>query len=207
MKIKDHTLSVTHFAWGRRQAFTMLEVLIASLIGSVLIAVLMTLTVDEAREQRIGMIQQLAFEEADHIEDRCINLIKAGSRQSGVVMGNPVGSSYRQLIFRVPDGGGGFVASSLTYDPDRKRLTYLPNTQTGAGAEELVKAGDQTFAKLDDVRFSTGLQNGNIPDSGIILVSFQVSDHGYARQTHARADNPASWITSTRSFAVNLRRQ
>jgi hypothetical protein len=51
------------------------------------------------------------------------------------------------------------------------------------------------------------MQMAGIPDSSIILVNVTVSDNGYAMTPYRKnPSDPVNWITNTRSFAVNLRR-
>ena len=194
--------SVRNGAARRRRAFTLLEVMFASSISTIVFGSLISLMIITARQQSQGMIELQVYKHADLIQDRIKLMLQGASREAGVFLTDKDGAFYHTLVFR--EGvGPSFSNQSLSFDPDDAELTYDPDL--GGGGDELLVAGNEGPAFLDNVRFQMGLKTGGIPNGGVILVRIEVSDHGRARSTFRDAVDPANWITVQRSFCINLR--
>lgn len=204
MAITNHTSRCQRAAYRKRSGFTILEVMLAAFISTVLAATLMGLMISAAREQRLGLAQEQVFDYADRLQDRITNLLRGAGRQWGVALGDAAGAFYHVIIFRVPDANGNPRAASLSFDPSTHNLMYNPNALGGGVGVPILKSGD--IAKLDDVRFSTGMAPGNVPDSSVVLVIVHISDHGLGRAGQINPNDHARWVSANRTFSVNLRR-
>ena len=183
-----------------KQGFTLVEVLIAATIGVLVMGAVMGLMITTLRDQRLGLVQQRVSEQADRVQDQVTELLKYGSRDAGVFLADADGAYYRKVVFRQETGAAN---QQLEYDPDDMTLTYDPDLSKSGG--EKVFDTSSSMTTLDRVRFVTGMKVGGIPDSGVILVEIEVSDHGFARKPYRDPSNEANWVVSSRSFAVNLR--
>jgi len=187
-------------------SFTLTEVLIASAIGAIVSAALMILLSIMAREYRLGIVRQRVFENADRVQDHITDLLQSASRGAGILLSDPIPPSYafyHRIIFRT---GVGAPNQQLQYNPVTKKLTYDPDISVN-GDEITIGFKNDPIAKINDVQFRAAMQTGGLPDSAIILVNVTVSDNGYAMTPYrSNLSDPVNWITNTRSFAVNLRR-
>jgi hypothetical protein len=180
---------------------TLVELLIASSLSIMVVGALMSLMLVTARQQRLGLVEQRAFAQADQMQDRIAFLLRGASRDAGIFLGDPSGAFFRRIVFREKSGAVNqeirFAAGQLIHDPN-----------LAASGDEVVLGGGDTAAltTLLDVRFQTGMKAGGIPDSALILVTVEVSDEGRARRSYRDGTDPANQIDVTRSFAVNLRR-
>ena len=187
-------------------SFTITELLIASAISAIVAVALMSLLSIMAREYRLGIVRQRVFENADRVQDHITDLLQSASRGAGVLLSDPIPPSnvfYHRIIFRT-----GVMAANqeLRYNPTKRVLTYDPNISVN-GDETNIGFKSDLLAKINDVQFRAAMQTGGLPDSAIILVNVTVSDNGYAMTPYRKnPSDPVNWITNTRSFAVNLRR-
>ncbi len=189
---------------------TLVEVMIASILTTMVVLGVMYLMRVTAREQRVGFSQHQVIEYADRVQDRLTSLMQGASREAGIFFSESEGAWYRKMVFREAIGQAN---QELYFDSDEQVLVYLPDRNNPDDKEYLgfghanMSASDPV-AKLLDVRFRAGMKTGGIPDSGVILVEFEVADMGRGRLNAAEdgEDNMSSWIISTRTFAINLRR-
>lgn len=193
------------------KGFTFAEAVIAIGIGGIVFATIMVLFSALIREQRIGYMRQRVFEKADRIQDEITELLQGASRGAGVFFADASGSFYRTMIIRTATGGAN---QQLKYDPVKRSLTFDPNINTTGGERLIGVLGtpkdpanpDDPTCSIMDVSFRAAMQTGGIPDSSLILVNVTVSDQGYATRHYKDSSQLKNHIISTRSFAVNLRR-
>lgn len=191
--------------------FTFAETVVAIGISGIVFATIMVLFSALIREQRIGYMRQRVFEKADRIQDEITDLLQSASRGAGVFFTDANGSFYRTMIFRTATGSAN---QQLKYDPAKRTLTYDPNISTSGGERLIGVLGtpkdpanpDDPTCSILDVSFRAGMQTGGIPDSSLILINVTVSDQGYATRHYKDASQLKNHIISTRSFAVNTRR-
>lgn len=185
----------------RGNGFTFIEVMIASSISVFIGITMIYLLVYVVREQRLGYVQYRVYEHANRLQDKITLLLQDASREAGVYYSEPDGAYYNRIVFRDDTGAKN---EELIYNPNTYTLTYDPDRNTD-GDEETLGFPNDEIAKLTDVRFRSAMKVGGIPDSSVILVEIEVTDQGYGRYFRDQS-NPINWVTSTRSFAVNLRR-
>ena len=183
------------------RGFTFVELLFAITIGSMIALGLMSLVSIVAREQRVGFVSQRVFNRADTYQDKITRILQQGSRQAGVFLRDPSGAMFRQIVFRE---GEGFPNQSLTYLPSTGRLIHDPDTAV-ANNEIIIGGNNDGLVMLESVGFRDTIKKGGIPDSGTILVSLAFHDNGRARSSYRNPADRVNWITSSRTFAVNLR--
>jgi len=190
------------FDQGQCRAMTFVEIIIAAFLTTLVALSVMSLLIITAREEKVGYVRQRVFENADRLQDRVTVLLQDASRNAGVYYADPVGSFYRRIVFRSAIGAPNH---ELRFIPNTKTLIYDPNMAM-TGDEIALGFPNDSIAQIVDVRFRSALQTGGITDSSLILVIIEVSDKGYAMKSYRDATDSVNWITSTRSFAVNLRR-
>ncbi|HOE62389.1 MAG TPA: hypothetical protein PKW18_06140 [Candidatus Sumerlaeota bacterium] len=193
------------------KGYTFAETVVAIGMSGIIFVTIMVLFSALIREQRIGFIRQRVFEKADRIQDEVTELLQSASKEAGVFFTDANGAFYRTIIFRTATGGAN---QRLQYDPTKRSLTYTPDI-TVSGGQRLIgvlgkpknpSSPDDPTCSILDVSFRTAMQTGGIPDSSVILVNVTVSDQGYATRHYKDPSKVKNHIISTRSFAVNTRR-
>lgn len=191
-----------NFHGSKQKAFTLVEVIISAFLITIIGAAAISLMIMITREQRVGFVEQRVSENADRLQDRITERLREASREAGVFYAEPTGPYYHRIVFRE---GVGAANQEFRFDPDTATLTYDPDVNED-NDKEIIGFGNDSIARIDDVKFRSGMKTGGIPDSAIILVVVEVSDHGYAKKSFRDTTGKANWVMSTRSFAVNLRK-
>ncbi len=212
---------VRHIEYTRRRGFTLLEMLIAISVSSLVVPVVLFLMLQTARDQRQAFVEQRVFQHADRLQDRLQEIFRGShqsnnqifypgaSRQAGILMTAADGMFFNIVRFYADDPTLATVPQQqVAYDGTTRELVYDPNLAVG-GNEQIINLaeGPEAITSLDWVRFRVAQKDGGIPDSSLILVDFQVSDHGYAKRVTHDPNDPVNWIISHRTFAINLRRE
>ena len=181
---------------------TLVETVIASFIFTIIGMGVVSLLIITAREQRVGFVEQRVFEEADRLQDRITRILQGASRDAGVFFDHEEGAYFRRIVFRE---GIGKANQSLYFDKQSHILEYDPDMSISGNEKKLGMPGE-SIALPDMVKFRSAMKTGGIPDSAIILVVVEVSDHGYGKSAFRDISEKTNWIMSSRTFAVNLRR-
>lgn len=201
----------------RRRGMTLLEIVFATMIVATTGTMTAWLIIAAAREQRLGFLEAQVYERADRLEDHIFRILRRASRSNVVpfstvdlVDGQPEGNEmyYYRIIFREASNGSN---QELRFDPETHQLIYDPDRAV-ADDEQRIDAplNSSTQTQLDYLWFAIGMKPGGAPDASLILVQFQVSDRGSARGSYREDTVTTSgihptWVTSVRTFAVNLR--
>lgn len=197
---------------SRRRAMSLVEVMIGATILGAIGASIMFLMVSTARRSYVSTVEYQVNQYANLLQDRISVTLRSSSRRHGVLAYSPTDDSkifFRSIRFKKTElSNPPDPVRELTYDLDNKTLNYDPDI-TENGDEEVWGLGKQGGDRitLDECMFRRGMKPGGIPDSSTILVYLEVSDHGKARQSFRDPDDEFNWITATRAFAVNLRRE
>jgi len=188
---------------------TLVEVLFASSISLMICLALAYLMLAVAREQRVGRTEHLVNQYADHVQDRISYRLRNASRRHGTHLSDPTDSTntfYYTLDFeKAMLSDPPEPMERFRYDPDTKALTYDPDTSVSGNEKTIAPKGVATT--LDNVRFHWATTPEGIPDSSTIIVLVDISDHGYARRPFRDGADPTNWISVSRTFTINLRRE
>ena len=185
-----------------KRAFTLLEMIISMAIVTTVGIAEVSLILMTARTQNRGYVEMRVFKNADYIQDYITGVLQGASSDAGVFFHDPDGAYYNTIIIRdsIYD-----YNEKIRYNPENKTLVYDPD-MSAENDEVLLSDGDDSLAVLEDMGFRAAMKEGGIPDSGLILVRFRVTDHGKGKITYRDPDNEYNWITSRRNFAVGLRK-
>lgn len=206
MHTRDHPTPITRHL-PSRGGFTLLEVLFVISISVLVTAAVVGMMVATARRQREGMFFQQVYDRADRVEDKTTLLLQGGSKEAGIFLNDLNQGFYREIVYREGTGPT-FANKSLRFDPQAQQLIFDPDMSIDDNEQIIVQSRGYVF--LESVDFQSGQKVGGIPDSGVILVRTVVSDRGSARRAfrhrHRYQGDRKHHITSSRTFAVNLRR-
>ena len=181
---------------GSRSGMTLVEILIASSIGVVVLGALLTLVTVVAKEQRRQMVDSNLQQEANLLEDKITRLIRSMSAAQAVIAGDPAPGGppfYRKII--VAQAATPAPREQLAYDAVNQTCIHLANTAVPAVQDVLNKP--TYVAVLRNMYFFISEKNDGAPDASAVSVFFQMDDNGSGAR---RKTNSV-----TRSFTATMR--
>ena len=188
-----------------RQAFTLVELAVASTISIVIGGTVVLLVFQSATEQRKGYADTAVEQEAYTLEANITSCLRSMSANQGATpnyatqvsdsSGNPLG--YQSIVIFYPTNGG-YITGSINYIPATGQVIYTPNVLTPT--TQIVWMTNSTTTLLTNLLFSTSFNPDGSQNSSLVNVQFQMNDNGYSKQNPT--NNPASLY---RSFAVQMR--
>lgn len=195
------------------RGFTMLELIIASTLATLIAGSMIWLLISIVREQQVTMVEGRVYRRADMVQDRVTNLLRENASASNVLnfssthaVPGQTGQNifFYRLYFRE---GQNMPNQSIYFDTNNNELMYDPDISSN-GDEERVDLGfrNTSSATLDHVWFSHGMRPGGIGDNSIIMVNLEVTDNGYGKKSFRDETDELNHISCSRSFAVNIRK-
>ena len=175
---------------------TLMEVLVASSIGVVVLGALLTVVTLVAEEERRGWVAAGLQQQADLLEDRITRLIRAMSAGEAVILGDPVEAGspfYHQMI--TAQGSSPIPREKLAYQPASFTCTHTPDLSSPTVQESYCTPSSALV--LRNMYLSISEKNDGAPDASSVAIVFQMDDNG-AGVRH---------VTNivTRSFTVTMR--
>lgn len=205
---------------GRRSGMTIVEMMVAVLLGSILPALLFSLMLMLGRMQRVSYYETRVFQQADILEDEITRILQNAHTSS--IWLNPAdadGAYFKSINFSKgigvnPINNQMWPNERLTYNATTKVLTYDPDV-TATSNERVLgmapKSAPSSWLTLDRVWFYNAKPNSTDTSvKSVILVTIQVTDNGKGRQTFRNVATGgsanANRITCNRTFAVVTRK-
>lgn len=175
---------------------TLVEILIASTIGVVVMGSLLMLVTVVAGEQRHQMVDANLQQEANLLEDKITRLLRSMSASQATIMGDAISSGspfYRKLI--IAQGGTPVPREQLSYNVTNMSCIHLANTTLQSAQEFYFKTS--SVAVLRNMYFFISEKNDGAPDASAVSVFFQLDDNGSGRRKKTNS--------LTRSFTATMR--
>ncbi len=183
------------------RGFTLLELMVASSVGTMIAAGSLLLLLESAKEDRRGFADANVEQSASVLQSKLMGYVRVMSATEGVVFATPAtGESgtllgYKSLIMaRGPD----YPREEISFNPTDGRVLYKPNRGTTAGQIMLMQNGGNVALRI--LCFSPSLKTDGTPDNALVNVFFKMDDQGFSRRPADQ--NPASIC---RSFSVRMR--
>ncbi|MDB6037910.1 MAG: hypothetical protein JWM99_1751, partial [Verrucomicrobiales bacterium] len=107
---------------------TLMEVLIASSIGVLVLAALIGLMTTQVQEQRKEMVDSNLQQQANLLEDKITRLFRSMSAGQAVILGNPISAgspSYHLIV--VARGSAPIAREQVAFDPATFTCAYTPS--------------------------------------------------------------------------------
>lgn len=189
-----------------RRAFTLVELLVATAVGSVLAGTMLLLLCQTAREQRCGFADMTVEEQAYKLQANLTTCLRSMSANQGMTPnyssglynsnGNLLG--YQSVFVFYPITNGTYITGNISYNSASGEVTYTSNVS--APSIQTVWMGKSATAVLTEFCFSSSFNLDGSEDNSLVNVLFQMNDNGFSQQNPV--NNPASLY---RNFSVQMR--
>ena len=188
-------------ALGR--GFTLIELMVAVSVGTMVIAGPMLLLLESAREQRRGLADATVEQAAGKLQSQLVGYLRPMSANESVIFSAPATNSAGAIIgftsiIMAAGPAPDYPRQQITFDAADGKVMYyldrsLPNTA-------ILIVQNQSNMVVRQVCFSPSLKMDGTPDNALINVLIQLDDNGSSGRTVT--PNPASiW----RTFSVRMR--
>jgi prepilin-type N-terminal cleavage/methylation domain-containing protein len=191
---------------ARRQAFTLIELMMASGIGLVFAGAVVALLYQAGVEQRSGLADATVEDKAYTLQENISSCLRIMSSNQGISPdyntaatdshGNLLG--YQTIYVFLANANGSYTTEKIHFDPTTGAVVYTPNG-SAPGTTILWMTNSPTVA-LRQLYFNTSFNPDGSLDSSLVNVRLQMDDNGASRQNVT--NNPASIY---RSFSVQMR--
>ena len=175
-----------------RQAFTLIEVLVASSIATFIMGATLLLLLESAQENRRGYADATVEEAAAGLEGQLLARLRVTSANEGIIFASP-----SSIIFArgpAPD----FPREQISFDATAGTVYYYSNRLVLSNGVSLYQ--NRTNIALRQLTFSPSIKPDGTTNAALINVLLKLDDNGSSGRSPT--NNPASiW----RTFAVDMR--
>jgi type II secretory pathway pseudopilin PulG len=186
-------------------AFTLVELLVATSIGSMVAGGVVILLCQTSIEQRNGFADMTVEERAYILQSDLATCLRCMSANQGLTPnystgvydggGNLLG--YQSVYVFYPTNSA-YLQGNITYVPSTGSVIYTPDCSSPYNT--VTWMSNSATAVLTNMYFSTSLNLDGSQNSSLVNVSFQMNDNGFSRQSPV--NNPTSIY---RNFAMQMR--
>ena len=204
--------SARHTWHGSRRGFTIVEVVFASLISSLVVAGTAALFVAMARSDRVVFGQTRMRVESVRVLSAIEVLLRSGQRTDGVIVmdrTDPTDLDSQRIRVRRLDASGDEVLSEVRFSaasgPEQNQLIIDRDVLSSAEPLEILSAkppADSLRPFVSDVLFAipTDANAGDVPLSNCITVTLTLSDQGAT--TRSWKDDDEKTLTVVRNIVL-----
>jgi prepilin-type N-terminal cleavage/methylation domain-containing protein len=201
--MKTATIQFTAGISGR--AFTLVELLVATAVGSTVAGAVLLLLCQTATEQRYGFADMTVEEKAYELEADITSCLRCMSANQGmtpvystaVAAANGVTLGYQSIDLFYPSTNGAYITGNISYNAHGE-VIYTSNVL--APSTFVVWMSNSSTAQLTQFYFSSSLNLDGSQNDSLVNVVFQMNDNGFSQQNSN--NNPASVL---RNFSVQMR--
>jgi prepilin-type N-terminal cleavage/methylation domain-containing protein len=188
-----------------RRAFTLVELLVATAVGSVLGGAVLLLLCQTAAEQRSGLADITVEEKAYIFQADITACLRSMSANQGMTPdyssglydtnGNLLG--YRSVFIFYPTNGT-YITANISYNSSSGQVAYTTNILDSS--TQMVWMSNSATAALTQFCLSASFNLDGSQNNSLVNVLFQMNDNGFSGQ------NPVNNPTSIyRNFSVQMR--
>lgn len=184
-------------------AWTLPEVLVASMTALLALGVVMLLVFEGAKEQRSSLAESQLHEAAGLLQDRLTQLLREMSASQSSLLGDPIatGSPLCRRLIVARGEPPTYPRQELRYHPDRLLLLHDPNRSVTGDERPLHPTN--SLVKLRNALFYHSLKPGGAPDAASLNVWLELDDDGATGRTGTNG-TPLR-VAVSRSFTVTMR--
>jgi prepilin-type N-terminal cleavage/methylation domain-containing protein len=188
-----------------RRAFTLVELMVAAAVGSLLAGGVLFLLFQTATEHLCGFSDMTVEEKAYTLQANITSCLHCMSANQGMhptyssavndANGNFLG--YQTISVFYPTNGA-YITGSISYNSSTGQVIYTTNVLTPS--IHTVWMTNSATAVLTECCFTYSQNLDGSQNNSLVNVYFQMNDNGYSQQ--ASNNNPASVF---RNFSVQMR--
>lgn len=188
---------------GSTSAMAIVEMVLASAVGVLVLGALLTLVMEVAKEQRRGMVDSSLETEANLLEDKLNRLLRSMSSAESVLTSDPIatGSVFFRKIIIARGQTPTYPREEIAYDSTLCKLVHDP-TRSASGDEVTLMQGTNSIV-LRNCYFFLGTKVDGSLDSSAVSVFLQFDDNCNAMRRNA--DRSLRRTQATRVFTVKMR--
>jgi len=189
-----------------RRAFTLMELMIASVIGLVLAVGVVGLLLQASAEQRRGLGDSTVEEKAYMLQTEITACLRSMSVNEGMqpnyttAVDYPGTSNimgYTSVNVFYPTNGS-WITANITFNSTNGQVIYTPNVL--ASTSQILWMTNGATMLLTNLVFSPSFNSVGAQNNSLVNVQFQMNDNGYSNQ------NPTNNVASVfRNFSVQMR--
>jgi prepilin-type N-terminal cleavage/methylation domain-containing protein len=199
------TASIHMAARISRRAYTLVELLVATAVGSLLAGTVLLLLCQTSTEQRNGFADMTVEEKAYTLQANIVTCLRSMSANQGLTPnyatglydnnGNLLGYQTANVFY---PSNGSYILGCISCNPATGQVVYTPNVATPW--IQTVWMTNTSTAVLTEFCMSTSLNLDGSQNSSLVNVMFQMNDNGFSNQ--GATNNPTSIY---RNFSVQMR--
>jgi prepilin-type N-terminal cleavage/methylation domain-containing protein len=200
------TASLTHGKAALRRAYTLVELLVATAVGTSVAGIVLLTLCQTATEQRCGFADMTLEEKAYQLRANltsCLRTMSANQGMtpdytSGLYDGNGNLLGYQSIFVFYPSNGT-YISGEISYNSAAQSVTYVSNILSSSSTSVLW-ASSNSSAGLTQFYFTSSYNVDGSQNNSLVNVQFQMNDNGFSGPT---VQNNAA--TLFRSFSVQMR--
>jgi prepilin-type N-terminal cleavage/methylation domain-containing protein len=199
------TASTNIAARVSRRAYTLVELLVASTVGSMLAGTVLLLLCQTSTEQRSGFADMTVEEKAYILQANIVTCLRSMSANQGLTpnYSSALNDSHGNLLgyqsaFVFSPSNGVYTTASITYNSTSGEVVYTPNISIPSTT--VLWMSNCSTAVLTEFCMSTSFNLDGSQNGSLVNVLFQMNDNGYSQQ--GATNNPTSIY---RNFSVQMR--
>jgi type II secretory pathway pseudopilin PulG len=186
----------------QQQAFTLVELIVASGVAGLVLGVTMILLISSAKENRRGIDDATVQQAANDLESRIILYLRQMSANEGVVFSSPATNSggglvgYKTIIIaRGPSPEN--PRQEINFNATQGLATYKSNRSSTNAPMILIQTNAHQALRL--LAFAPSIKADGRPDNSLVNVLIKIDDNGSSEK------NTAHQVSVFRTFAVKMR--
>jgi len=199
------TARASNLVRASRQAFTLVELMVALVASIALTGTVFMLLVDTVLEQRNGLADTTVEEKAYTLQaniTKCLRCMSANQGMTPDYTSALYDANSNQLgyssVFVFSPTTNGYITANIRYNSLTGQVTYTPNIAIPSA--QTVWMSNSTTAVLPELCFTTSRNLDGSQNSSLVNVVFQMNDNGFSQQSSP--NNPTSIY---RNFSVQMR--
>jgi prepilin-type N-terminal cleavage/methylation domain-containing protein len=187
-----------------RRAFTLVELLVATALGSVLGGAVLLLLCQTATEQRYGLADMTVEEKAYILQANITACLRSMSANQGMTPdyssglydanGNLLG--YQSVFIFYPTNGT-YITGNISYNSSSGQVAFTTNILDSLA--RMVWMSNSATAALTKFCLSSSFNLDGSKNNSLVNVLFQMNDNGFSQQ------NPVNPTSIYRNFSVQMR--
>jgi prepilin-type N-terminal cleavage/methylation domain-containing protein len=188
-----------------RRAYTLVELLVATAVGSVLAGTVLLLLCQTSTEQRNGFADMTVEERAYTLQANITTCLRSMSANEGLTpdyssglydgSGNLLG--YQSAFIFYPSNGT-YITGNVNYNSATGKVIYTTNISIPAS--QMLWMSNSSTAVLTEFCLSTSFNLDGSQNGSLVNVFFKMNDNGFSQQ--GATNNPTSIY---RNFSVQMR--
>lgn len=187
----------------KTSGMAIVEMVLASAVGVLVLGALLTLVMEVAKEQRRGLVDSSLEMEANLLEDKVNRVLRSMSSGESVVTAEPTatGSAFFRKIIIARGQTPTYPREELVYDPANCRMVHDPN-RAATGDESILMEGTNSVVLRNAYFFLSAKPDGSL-DSSAVNVFLQFDDNCAAMRRNP--DRSLRRTQVSRVFTVKMR--